>query len=92
MGSIRLQLVDGLQLVKLCLCASQTQSGWLLHQTQLGVDVSQLVRVAQRMPEMSELVLVDGIPDLPCSTFSRTSTWLGRRKARHEEQQQNLPV
>lgn len=50
--------MDGLQLVKFRLCASKTQGGRLLHQTQLGVDVAQLVRVAQRMPIEVKTLLV----------------------------------
>jgi len=50
MRRIRLELVDGLQLIESRLGARQAQVCGLLHEAQLGVDVLELFGVAQGVP------------------------------------------
>lgn len=42
--------VDGLELVKLCPGAAQPKSSRLLHQAQLGIEVSLLLAITERVP------------------------------------------
>lgn len=50
---IRLQLVDGLQLIKLCPCAGEAQGGGLGHQAELCVNVGFFVGIAEGVPVCS---------------------------------------
>jgi hypothetical protein len=54
MGGIRLKLVDGLELVEPGLGRRKAELRRLLHETQLGVDVLQLLIVAQGVPVIIE--------------------------------------
>lgn len=53
MGRVCLQLMNSLELIKLGFGSGETKCCRLLHETELSVDVSQLVSIAEGMPGFS---------------------------------------
>lgn len=98
MGGICLELVDGLELIEPRPGSWEAQLGRQLHETQLGLNVFQLLIVAQRMPVLPAQAQIEQtvsqscqtnnsheeVSGLPCPAFGRFGA--GRRgQRRHKE-------